>query len=408
MFRVRCFSGRSVARVALVAAFASGTGCVRNDAGAPSTGVSTRSGLNTVSRDSTGAISVYGATRVGMEGAAARGAVARIYVPNTISGTVSVIDPTTNTIIDTIPTDEYPEHVVVGYDLRTLWIASTLGNTLTPINPVTGKAGPAVAIDDPYNVYFTPDGRSMIVVAERMQRLHFRDIRSLEITKSVPLPCKGANHLDYTADGRHALLSCEFSSEVLRINIETQTVEDSLVLVMPDTAGHHGSAERMRPMPQDVRLSPDGTAFFVADMMSDGVWVIAADSLTPLGFIPTGKGAHGIAVSRTGMRFYIANRGWHTTTGGRRGPGSISVLDPIARKVIATWPVPDGGSPDMGNVSADDRTLWVSGRYDDEIYGFDTRSGALRARIPVGKGPHGLAVWPLPGRYSLGHTGNMR
>jgi DNA-binding beta-propeller fold protein YncE len=39
---------------------------------------------------------------------------------------------------------------------------------------------------------------------------------------------------------------------------------------------------------------------------------------------------------------------------------------------------------------------------------FDTKTGQLTHRIPVGHEPHGLAVWPEPGRYSLGHTGNMR
>jgi hypothetical protein len=62
----------------------------------------------------------------------------------------------------------------------------------------------------------------------------------------------------------------------------------------------------------------------------------------------------------------------------------------------------------MGGVSADGRMLWLSGRYDGVVYGFDTRRGKLVARIPVAGSPHGLAVWPQPGRYSLGHTGNMR
>jgi YVTN family beta-propeller protein len=62
----------------------------------------------------------------------------------------------------------------------------------------------------------------------------------------------------------------------------------------------------------------------------------------------------------------------------------------------------------MGNVNAAGTELWLSGRFDAEVYVFDTSTGALAARIPVGQGPHGLAVWPQPGRFSLGHTGNMR
>jgi len=62
----------------------------------------------------------------------------------------------------------------------------------------------------------------------------------------------------------------------------------------------------------------------------------------------------------------------------------------------------------MGNVSADGKVLWLSDRYNSDVYAIDTTTGKLLARMPVGQGPHGLDVWPQPGRYSLGHTGIMR
>jgi len=94
--------------------------------------------------------------------------------------------------------------------------------------------------------------------------------------------------------------------------------------------------------------------------------------------------------------------------GAPHGPGSVSVIDLFTGAVVATWDVPFGGSPDMGNLNAAGTELWLSGRFDSEVYVFDTVNGGLAARIPVGDGPHGLAVWPQPGRFSLGHTGNMR
>ena len=78
------------------------------------------------------------------------------------------------------------------------------------------------------------------------------------------------------------------------------------------------------------------------------------------------------------------------------------------RKQVAKWRIPGGGSPDMGGVSADGKVLWLSGRYDAVVYAISTRDGRLLAKIPVGRGPHGLCVWPQPGRYSLGHTGILR
>jgi hypothetical protein len=75
---------------------------------------------------------------------------------------------------------------------------------------------------------------------------------------------------------------------------------------------------------------------------------------------------------------------------------------------VKTWRLPGGGSPDMGGVSADGRVLWLSGRYDSEVYAISTATGKLLHRIRVGRGPHGLCVWPQPGRYSIGHTGILR
>jgi DNA-binding beta-propeller fold protein YncE len=162
-----------------------------------------------------------------------------------------------------------------------------------------------------------------------------------------------------------------------------------------------------RGMPQDIRISPDGRVFYVADMLADGVYLVDGDSFVQVGFIPTGRGAHGLYPSRDGSKLYVANRGSHRVEGAKHGMGSVSVIDFAARRVTATWRIPGGGSPDMGNVSPDGRYLWLSGRFDNVVYRFDTRSGAV-ASIAVGKEPHGLAVWPQPGRYSLGHTGNMR
>ena len=150
-------------------------------------------------------------------------------------------------------------------------------------------------------------------------------------------------------------------------------------------------------MPQDVKLSRDGRVFYVADMMANGVWEVNGDTFTVTGFLHTGGGAHGLYPSRDARFLYVSNR----------SAGTVSVISLRTKRVVATWTIP-GGSPDMGGVSADGNVLWLSGRYDAEVYAISTRTGRLLARIPVGSGPHGLCVWPQPGRYSLGHTGIMR
>lgn len=326
-------------------------------------------------------------------------ALPRVYVPNRQSNDVWVLDPATFRVVDRFRVGIHPQHVVPSWDLRTLWVTNNAegrpDGSLTPLDPLTGKPGPAVPVDDPYNLYFTPDGRSAIVVAEALRRLDFRDPQTLALQHSLEVPeCAGINHADFTADGRRALFTCEYAGSLVLLDWVGRRVLGHLRL--------SGGG-----MPQDVRLSPDGRLFYVAELRRGGVYLVDAAAFTEVGFVPTGVGAHGLYPSRDATRLYVINRGSPRVAAPPRGKGSVAVLDFATRQVVATWPIPGGGSPDMGNVSADGRLLWVSGRFDDVVYAIDTVSGEVRT-IPVGREPHGLTVWPQPGRYSLGHTGNMR
>jgi len=342
---------------------------------------------------------LYGSASANALSPATNGALARVYVPELRSNAVAVIDPATRKVVGHFPVGINPQHIVPSWDLQTLWVTNNSerrkDGTLTPIDPKTGLPGKAVEVDDPYNMYFLPDGSEAIVVAEAHQRLDFRDPHSMALHSSLAVPgCKGINHADFAIDGSYAIFTCEFTAAIAKIDLIHRKVAGMLKL---DGGG----------MPQDIRVSPDGTVFFVADMMADGVFVIDGERLTQIGKIPTGVGAHGLYPSRDGTQLYVSNRGSNKVHGGHHGKGGVSVIEFASRKVVATWPIPGGGSPDMGNVSADGRQLWLSGRFDDEVYVFDTATGAVQ-RIPVGLEPHGLTVWPQPGRYSLGHTGNMR
>jgi len=345
------------------------------------------------------ATNMYSEAGVNHLSPAVAGALPRIYVPNLRSKTVSVIDPATFKVVDTFPVGQSPQHVVPSWDLQTLWVTNNAegqnDGSLTPINTKTGKPGTAIPVDDPYNMYFTPDGKEAIVVAEAHARLDFRDAHTMALRNSLQVPeCKGINHADFSIDGRYAIFTCEFGGKLAKIDMVKRKVVGYLLL---DKKG----------MPQDIRVSPDGKVFFVADMMANGVYLVDGDSFTRIGFIPTSIGTHGMYPSRDGTKLYVANRGTNRIHGKRHGKGSVSVIDFATRKVVANWPIPHGGSPDMGNVSADGKLLWLSGRFDDVVYAFDTTTGAVRS-IKVGAEPHGLAVWPQPGRYSLGHTGIMR
>ena len=377
---------RALCLAAAAAATAAIAGCGGSDD--PSPAAKHPSQSQTANRSRTTAApkvhDVYAADRAGHLSPAVRRDPPRVYVPNSQGNSVDVIDQRTFKVIDHFPTGALPQHVTPSWDLQTLWVDNDLGNTLTPINPRTGKHGKPVAVEDPYNLYFTADGRYAIVVAERLQKLDFREAHSMKLHKTIPTPCRGVDHMDFTASGRYALVSCEFSGQMLKLDVARQRIVKTISL-------------KPGSMPQDVKLSPDGRVFYVADMAHGGVYLFDAGTFKVEGFIPTGAGAHGLYASRDSRYLYVSNR----------ASGSVAVMSFKKRRIVKRWRIP-GGSPDMGGVSANGKVLWLSGRYNAEVYAISTRSGKLLARIKVGAGPHGLCVYPQPGRYSLGHTGVFR
>jgi YVTN family beta-propeller protein len=326
---------------------------------------------------------IYAYDRPGMLSPVIRDVPARVYVPNSLSDDVIVLDQRTFKQVDRFPVGRLPQHVVPSWDLRTLWVNDDASDDLVPIDPRTGRHGKPVPVTDPYNLYFTMDGRFAVVIAERFNRIDFRDARTMKAVRSVEVPCLGPNHVDFSAKGDFFLTSCEFSGDLVKIDAQRQKVVRTI---------------RLGGMPQDVKLSPDGRTFYVADMDRGGVWTVDAATFRKTGFVPTGRGAHGLYVSRDSRFMYVSNR----------GEGSISQISFATRRPVAKWRLPGGGSPDMGGVSADGKVLWLSGRYDSVVYAISTMNGRLIAKIRVGRGPHGLCVYPQPGRYSLGHTGVFR
>jgi YVTN family beta-propeller protein len=343
---------------------------------------------------------VYSGATAGKLSPQVLSALPRIYVPNLQSNDVYVIDPNSLKVVDRYRVGFNPQHVVPSWDLKTLWVTGSSehghSGSLTPIDPITGRPGKEIVVPDAYNMYFSPDGHSAIVVAESLHRLEFREPHTMALQGILDTPgCLGINHADYSGDFSYAIFTCEFAKGVLaKIDVKNRKVLGYLQL---SRSG----------MPQDVRVAPDGKLFYVADMLSDGVFLIDGPSFKEVGFIPTGLGAHGLYPSRDGTKLYVTNRGSHMNPGAKLGLGNVAVIDFATRKVVKIWPIPGGGSPDMGNVSADGKHLWLSGRFDNVVYDFDTDTGKVQI-IPVGREPHGVAVWPQPGSHSYGHTGIMR
>ena len=326
-------------------------------------------------------INVYRAMTTRRLSARVRGVPQRLYVPNSGDGTLDVINPATGRVIRRFTVGSIPHHVTPSWDLRWLYVDNTASSTLTVIAPRTGLPVRTLQVSDPYNLYFTPDGRQAVVVAERYQQLDFRNPHTWRLIATTRIPAAGPDHLDFSADGRSLLISAEWSGRVFRVDVRRHRVTGSV---------------NVGGLPVDVKIAPDGSVYYVANQGRGGVSLIDARSLRAIAFLPTGQGAHGLCVSRDGHLLYVSNR----------LAGTISVIDFAERRVVARWDV--GGSPDMMQISTDGLRLWVSNRFSASVSEIDADNGRVVRTIPVGASPHGLALFPQPGRFSIGHNGVYR
>jgi YVTN family beta-propeller protein len=324
---------------------------------------------------------VWAATTSSELPAAVASLPARLYVPNEGGATVSVVDVATLTVIDTIPVGILPEHVTPDWDLSRMYVSNYFSPFLSVIDARTGALLSPVAAPNPYNLYFTPDGTTAIVMAEEIDRVDFFDRLTWQPLGQLAIPWRGIDHADFSAGGRYLLASTEYAGHVLKIDVVARTIVGDIAV--------GGS-------PIDIKLSPDGMVFYVSNQFRNGVSIVDPITMTEIDFLPTGIGAHGMAISRDTQFLYVTNR----------LAGTISVISFATRQVVATWQI--GGSPDMLQVSPDGTQLWTSNRFGSTVVAIDTSTGAVVHSVQVGGRPHGLTYFPQPGRFSTGHNGVYR
>jgi YVTN family beta-propeller protein len=328
-----------------------------------------------------GPINVYQSTISGELEPSVENIPQRVYVPDDMGETVVVIAPKTMAIVNRIKVGRLPEHIAPSPDFTKLYVDNEGDWTISVLDPRSGKIVNTLDVPDPYNLYFTPDGRIAIIVQELLKKIEFRDAHTWAVIRTLPVSINGIDHLDFSADGSYFLLTTEYSGTVVKVDMQKMEIAGLI---------------QVGGLPIDVRLSPDGTVFFVANQGKHGVSVVDPVAMKEIGFIPTGRGAHGFALSRDTRSLYVSNR----------ADGSLSVIDIAARKVTATWKI--GGYPDMIQVNPAGNQIWVSSRFDGNVIVVDATSGAVTNRIHCCHQAHGLTYFPAPGSISLGHNGVYR
>ena len=257
---------------------------------------------------------VYAAAGPGMISPDARGVPPRLYVAH--GRAVEIVDAASLRTVGRLRTGA--AQVAASWDMRRLWATDPAGGALVPFGP-GGARGRAVRAGAPAGLYFTPEGRSALVLAHRPHRVEVRDRRTMRRGGSVPLPC-AARYADFTSDGASLVATCTSAGALARVDVAGRRLSGTLRL--PEGAS-----------PGDLRLSPDGSLFYVADSAKGGVWMVDAARLSVLGFVRTGPGARGLSVGRNARRLFVV------------GAGSLTAVEFATRRVSARWPLPAAVPP---------------------------------------------------------------
>lgn len=293
-----------------------------------------------------------------------------VLVLNSLDGNVSVIDQATWSEVRRIPTGKEPHHLYLTPDNKSFIVANALSDSLTFIDPRTAEVQRTMYdVIDPYQLRFSPDMKWFVTAANRLDHIDIYnwDGQNIHLTKRIPTG-KIPSHLWIDQKSTTVWATMQGSDELVTIDLRTQTIKSRI---------------KVGPTPADVFATPDDKTLFVALTGGDGVEVYDVTGEAPrlIERITTGAGAHSFRALGDRRHIFVSNRAGNT----------ISEIDYVECKVVATFPAPSG--PDDMEITPDGKTMMVASRWAGKLSVIDLQTHKLMRQIRVGKSPHG--VWTL-------------
>ncbi len=316
-------------------------------------------------------------------GAAAAGATGRIYVSNSDSGTVSAIDPATNTVIATITVGSSPYGVAATPNGQRVWVSNWLAGTLNIIDTATNAIEDGAAISgNPHGIAFNPAGDRAYVAVDNMPVSPTSGVWIFDTTVSPPYPMAvvpvGAFPTGVTMrpDGRRLYVANygqDLGTTVSVIDTDPLSLtENNVVATITVGTG-----------PFQVGVSPDNTRAYVTNFTSGTVSVINTATNAVTATISVGTNPTFVAVNPAGTRAYVTNI----------GSNSVSIID-TATNTVASTITPVGGQPRGIALSPSGSRAYVASSGDNSVHVL-AADGTGVATVPVGSGPFYVAVVPV-------------
>jgi YVTN family beta-propeller protein len=299
-------------------------------------------------------------------GAAVPAAQANVVVVlNSRDATVQLLDQATGADEGTFAVGKEPHHLMATPDNKSLIVASSVGNELIFLDPLTGKVQRKLTdVLDPYQIGFSPDQKWFVSASLRLDRvdIYKYDGANLVLAKRVPLG-RLPSHIAFNADSTMAFVTRQGSDQVSGIDLATQTVKWTIPV---------------GKLPAGIVMTPDNKYLMVGIMGSDYVEVIDWRTQKTVKRIKTGDGTHNFRSLGDHRHMFVSNR----------VSNSINIIDTVTLENVGQINVP--GGPDCMELTNDGKTLWATLRWIKKVAVIDVASRKVVKLIPVGRSPHGV------------------
>lgn len=288
-----------------------------------------------------------------------------LLVLNSEGDTLSVVDVNEKKELRRIRVGSGPHHLMALPDDSALVVGLTSVNKLAFLDRKTGEVTKTVSMLDPYQMAFSPDRKTFVTTALRMNYVDIyagdlsNTTKPLARVKTGDMP----SHLVFSPDSKFVYVTEQGGNAIVQIDVAA------------------GKVVRRVPVglaPAGIWLTPDGKHLLVGIMGENFVAVVDRESFKVTGKIITGKGAHNFLPMGDKRRLLVTNRAEDT----------ISIIDMTTLKVLETFKAP--GNPDCMELTRDGKTLWYTARIAKKVVAIDMATKAVVASVPVGRSPHGL------------------
>jgi YVTN family beta-propeller protein len=310
----------------------------------------------------------------------------RVYAADQTSNTVSVIDPSSNTLLGVIRLGDpvpgalsalYRGELLVhglGYspDSKTLAVVSVGSNSVTFIDTATNAIKGKIYVGrSPHEPFFTPDGRELWVTVRGENYISVIDPAQMKETRRIEL-ANGPGMTMFGPDGRYGFVCSSFTPELAVIDVASHQVIKRL--------------PQVSPFCPNISVSPENDELWITLKDVGKVQVFSAKPpFDQKGVLETGPITNHVNfVNNSNGKFvYVTIGGANQVKVFRRGATPVLVATiPVGNLPHGIWPSGDGSR------------VYVALENGEMAVAIDTLTNKVIANIPIGQTTQALVYVP--------------